>query len=35
MEEAKKLNFLEEIIEDDLRSGKVTEILMQRCPAWL
>ena len=32
MEEARKLNFLEEIIEDDLKSGKVTSILTRFPP---
>ena len=32
MEEQKKLNFLEEIIEDDLKSGKVSEILTRFPP---
>ncbi|MCQ2178270.1 MAG: glutamate--tRNA ligase family protein, partial [Bacteroidales bacterium] len=32
MEEARKLNFLEEIIEDDLKSGKVQGILTRFPP---
>ncbi len=32
MEEQKKLNFLEEIIEDDLKSGKVTSIMTRFPP---
>ena len=32
MEEARKLNFLEEIIEDDLKSGKVSSILTRFPP---
>ena len=32
MEEEKKLNFLEEIIEDDLRTGKVDSILTRFPP---
>ena len=31
-EEVKKLNFLEEIIEDDLKSGKVSSILTRFPP---
>ena len=32
MEEPKKLNFLEEIIEDDLKSGKVSSIMTRFPP---
>ena len=32
MEEERKLNFLEEIIEDDLKSGKVDSILTRFPP---
>ena len=32
MEEVKKLNFLEEIIEDDLKSGKVSGVLTRFPP---
>ena len=34
-EEVKKLNFLEEIIENDLKTGKVSSILTRFPPAFL